>query len=137
MCSVVLKDSSSLRVKQKLQSAKGPTAGRMKSYSGLKQSVVSASNYLHGFSCLASFPGPAQLFVACSTEIVTESWAGPGNEAVSCPLHHQSKDVQLLSLVFSSSELLLASQFYSQQYSSAQSTSCHMVYIIGTSPHYV
>ena len=75
-CSVVLKDSSSLRVKQKLQSAKGPTAGRMKSYSGLKQSVVSASNYLHGFSC---------------------------------PLHHQSKDVQLLSLVFSSSELLLAS----------------------------
>ena len=75
-CSVVLKDSSSLRVKQKLQSAKGPTAGRMKSYSGLKQSVVSVSNYLHGFSC---------------------------------PLHHQSKDVQLLSLVFSSSELLLAS----------------------------
>ena len=104
VCSVVLKDSSSLRVKQKLQSAKGPTAGRMKSYSGLKQSVVSASNYLHGFSC---------------------------------PLHHQSKDVQLLSLVFSSSELLLASQFYRQQYSSAQSTSCHMVYIIGTSPHYV
>ena len=34
---------------------------------------------------LASFPGPAQLFVACSTEtvlIATESWAGPGNEAI-------------------------------------------------------
>ena len=27
---------------------------------------------------VASFPGPAQLFVA---SIVTESWAGPGNEA--------------------------------------------------------
>ena len=26
---------------------------------------------------LASYPGPAQLFVTCSTE----SWAGPGNEA--------------------------------------------------------
>ena len=37
---------------------------------------------------VASFPGPAQLFVACSTEtrftvlIATESWAGPGNEAM-------------------------------------------------------
>ena len=39
----------------------------------------------HGCSCnsrnlwlsLASFPGPAQLSVTCSTE----SWAGPGNEA--------------------------------------------------------
>ena len=31
---------------------------------------------------LASFPGPAQLFIACFTVlIVTESWAGPGNEA--------------------------------------------------------
>ena len=39
--------SHPLRVKQKLQSAKGPTAGRMKSYSGVKQNVVSASNYLH------------------------------------------------------------------------------------------
>ena len=27
---------------------------------------------------IASFPGPAQLSVACSA---TESWAGPGNEA--------------------------------------------------------
>ena len=33
---------------------------------------------------LASFPGPAQLSVACSHGKVlqaTESWAGPGNEA--------------------------------------------------------
>ena len=39
---------------------------------------------------LASFPGPAQLSVACSTDKyckrrkvlqATESWAGPGNEA--------------------------------------------------------
>ena len=33
---------------------------------------------------VASFPGPAQLFVACSTFtvlIATESWAGPGNKA--------------------------------------------------------
>ena len=34
---------------------------------------------------LASFPGPAQLSVACSTRLTvlqaTESWAGPGNEA--------------------------------------------------------
>ena len=35
---------------------------------------------------LASFPGPAQLFVACSTVIATESWAGPGNEAKPGPL---------------------------------------------------
>lgn len=40
---------SPLRVKQKLQSAKGPTAGRMKSYSGVKQNVVSASKYLPSF----------------------------------------------------------------------------------------
>ena len=32
---------------------------------------------------VASFPGPAQLSVACSHSVlqVTESWAGPGNEA--------------------------------------------------------
>ena len=31
---------------------------------------------------VASFPGPAQLFIACSTVLIaTESWAGPGNEA--------------------------------------------------------
>ena len=29
---------------------------------------------------VASFPGPAQLFIACVL-IVTESWVGPGNEA--------------------------------------------------------
>ena len=39
-------------------------------------------------SCVASFPGPTQLSVACSTVSgvlqATESWAGPGNEASSC-----------------------------------------------------
>ena len=35
-------------------------------------------------SIVASFPGPAQLSVACSTNLkVTESWVGPGNEAIS------------------------------------------------------
>ena len=44
---------------------------------------------------IASFPGPAQLFVACacSTEecftvlIAMESWAGPGNEASDTCVH--------------------------------------------------
>ena len=49
MCSVTFNHSFPLRVKQKLQSAKGPTAGRMKSYSGVKQNVVSASKYLPSF----------------------------------------------------------------------------------------
>ena len=31
---------------------------------------------------LASFPGPAQLFIACFTVLIAiERWAGPGNEA--------------------------------------------------------
>ena len=31
---------------------------------------------------VASFPGPTQLSVTCSTVLkATESWAGPGNEA--------------------------------------------------------
>ena len=34
-------------------------------------------------SSIASFPGPAQLSVACSADQATESWAGPGNEASS------------------------------------------------------
>ena len=33
--------------------------------------------FTHNLKPVASFPGPAQLFVTCSTE----SWAGPGNEA--------------------------------------------------------
>ena len=34
-----------------------------------------------GWPQLASFPGPTQLSIACSTVQVTESWVGPGNEA--------------------------------------------------------
>ena len=37
----------------------------------------------HSSMWLASFPGPAQLSVAYSTE----SWAGPGNEATMWPCH--------------------------------------------------
>ena len=37
---------------------------------------------------LASFPGPAQLFITCSTVLqVTKCWAGPGDEATSSPLY--------------------------------------------------
>jgi len=39
-------------------------------------------SYIKYRRTLASFPGPAQLSVACSTILkATESWAGPGNEA--------------------------------------------------------
>ena len=35
---------------------------------------------------LASFPGPAHLSVACFSVLqATESWAGPGNEALEVP----------------------------------------------------
>ena len=34
---------------------------------------------------VASFPGPAQLSITCSTE-ATESWMGPGNEAINMVL---------------------------------------------------
>ena len=41
---------------------------------------------------IASFPGPAQLFVACSTVVTaTESWARPGNEVIFYPGIHAEK----------------------------------------------
>ena len=53
---------------------------------------------------LASFPGPAQLSVACSTEKqVMESWVGPGNETTPDPVqfivHHLR--IELLKVSFS------------------------------------
>ena len=40
-------------------------------------------------NALASFPGPTQLSVAYST-VMTKSWAGPGNELVTCIVSAQS-----------------------------------------------
>ena len=50
---------------------------------GLGKMVGLAKEPLH-YVWLASFLGPAHLFVACSTALHvqgTKSWAGPGNEA--------------------------------------------------------
>ena len=42
----------------------------------MQHSIIIKTLSTIGSALLASLPGPAQLFVAC-----TESWAGPGNEA--------------------------------------------------------
>ena len=55
--------------------------------SGAEYSYIAKIFWLICSRFLASFPGHAQLFVACSTVKrftvlqATESWAGPGNEA--------------------------------------------------------
>ena len=71
-----------------------PHHGECECFSISKEyAYATISRGLRNSKLLASFPGPAQLSVTCSTEKrvlqATESWAGPGNEATKLHLKTQ------------------------------------------------